>query len=105
MGRLNDSISVYKYVIDNFKGLPYAESINKAHYGLAWCYLKNGKFKKAIDEFKSTLEDANNPVVKVSSQIQIADAYQETGKYIEALDIYNSILKDQPNTVYADYVR
>ena len=105
MGRLNDSISVYKYVLDNFKGSQYTESVNKAHYGLAWCYLKNGKFKRAIEEFKSTLEYTNNPVVKVSSQIQIADAYQETGKYIEALDIYNSILKDQPNTVYADYVQ
>jgi len=105
MGRLNDSISVYKYVLDNFKGSQYMESVNKAHYGLAWCYLKNGKFKKAIDEFKSTLEYANNPVVRVSSQIQIADAYQETGKHMKALDIYNSILKDQPNTVYADYVQ
>lgn len=105
MGRLNDSVSVYKYVLDNFKGSQYMESVNKAHYGLAWCYLKSGKFKKAIVEFKSTLEYANNPVVRVSSQIQIADAYQETGKYMEALDIYNSILKDQPNTVYADYVQ
>jgi len=105
MGRLNDSISVYKYVLDNFKDSQYMENVNKAHYGLAWCYLKNGKFKKAIDEFKSTLEYASNPVVRVSSQIQIADAYQETGKYREALGIYNSILKDQPNTVYADYVQ
>ena len=105
MGRLNDSISVYRYLLDNFEGSQYTENINKAHYGLAWCYLKNGKFKKAIDEFKNTLKHTNNPVVKVSSQIQIADAYQETGKYIEALDIYNLILKNQPNTVYADYVQ
>jgi len=105
MGRLNDSISVYKYILDIFKGREYIDSINKAHYGLAWCYLKNGKFKKAIIEFRSTLEHANNPVVKASSQVQIADAYQETGKYKEALDIYNSILKDQPNTIYVDYIQ
>jgi len=105
MGRLNDSVSVYKYILDIFKGFKYIDSVNKARYGLAWCYLKDGKFKKAIGEFKSTLEYANNPVVKASSQVQIADAYQETGKYKEALDIYNSILKDQPNTIYVDYIQ
>ncbi len=106
MGRLNDSINVYRYVLDNFtESKTNSEVINKAHYGLAWCYLKNGRFKEAIDEFKSTLEYADNPIVKVSSQIQIADAYQETGKYDEALDIYNDILRDQPNTIYADYIQ
>lgn len=105
MGRLNDSISVYKYILDIFKDFKYIDSVNRAHYGLAWCYLKNGKFKKAIDEFKSTLEHTDNPIVKASSQVQIADAYQETGKYKEALDIYNSILKDQPNTIYVDYIQ
>lgn len=76
MGRLNDSISVYKYVLGNFKVPQHIDSLNKAHYGLAWCYLKNGKFKEAIAEFKSTLEYTNNPVVELSSRIQIADAYQ-----------------------------
>lgn len=105
MGRLNDSISVYSHILDNFDQRQYSEAVNKAHYGLAWCYLKSGKFKKAINEFENTLKYSDNPVVKASSRIQIADAYQETGKYSEALDIYNSILKNQPNTVYADYVQ
>ena len=105
MGRLNDSIYVYQYILDNFKDSENVDTVNKAHYGLAWCHLKNGKFKKAIEEFESTLEYVDNPVVKSSSQIQIADAYQETGKYEEALDIYSRILKEQPNTVYADYIQ
>ena len=105
MGRMNDSISVYEYLITNFKNSQYVDFINRAHYGLAWCYLKNGKIKKAIDKFKHTLEYASNPIVKMSTQIQIADAYQETKKYTEALDIYSSVLKSQPNTVYADYIQ
>jgi len=105
MGRINDAIYQYRYILDNFKDQKYIEAVNKAHYGLAWSYLKNGKFKQAIDEFKNTLEYANNPVVKVSSQIQIADAYQETARYDEALDIYSNILKTYPNTIYADYIQ
>lgn len=105
MGRLNDSIYVYQHILDNFKDSENADTINRAHYGLAWCHLKNGKFKKAIEEFESTLEYTDNPVVKSSSQIQIADAYQETGKYEEALDIYSKIIKEQPNTIYADYIQ
>ncbi len=105
MGRINDAISNYRYILEKFNSGENSDAINKAHYGLAWCYLKNGKFKKAIDEFKNTLEYANNAIVKVSSQIQIADAYQETGKYDQALTIYNEILNGHPNTVYADYIQ
>lgn len=105
MGRINDSIYVYQYILNNFIDPINIDTVNKAHYGLAWCYLKGGKFKDAIGEFKSTLEYADNPVVKLSSQIQIADAYQETGKYEEALAIYNSLLENQPSTVYVDYIQ
>ncbi len=105
MGRLNDSLSTYRYILDNFKGSQYADLFDKAHYGLAWCYLKKGEFRKAIEEFKNTLKYTSNPVVMVSSQIQIADAYQEAGNYNQALDIYTEILRNNPNTVYADYIQ
>jgi len=105
LGRLNDAVYVYKYILDNFSRSNNSEVINKAHYGLAWTYLKNGKFKKAIDEFKNTLEYAYSPMVKVSSQIHIADAYQETAKFDEALDMYSDILENHPNTIYADYIQ
>ncbi|MBN3041291.1 MAG: tetratricopeptide repeat protein, partial [Candidatus Omnitrophica bacterium] len=105
MGRINDAIYVYNDILIYFREPQYAEIINKAHYGLAWCYLKSGKFTDAIDGFKSTLEDTDSLVVKISSQIQIADTYQETGKYDQALDMYNDVLKNNPNTIYADYVQ
>lgn len=105
MGRLNDSISVYEYIISNFEISQHEDIFNKAYYGLAWCYLKKGEFKKAIGEFERTLEHASNPIVRASSRIQIADTYQESEEYAKALNIYNDILKNQPNTIYADYIQ
>jgi len=115
MGRINDSLSAYRYILDKFsagrdaapggKDAEYSDVLDKAHYGLAWCYLKKGEFRKAIDEFKNTLKYTNNPVVMVSSQIQIADAYQEAGNFNQALDIYNEILANNPSTVYTDYIQ
>ncbi|MBP7088031.1 MAG: tetratricopeptide repeat protein, partial [Candidatus Omnitrophica bacterium] len=105
IGRLNDAIYAYQYIINNSNKTKPSDIINKAYYGLAWCYLKNGNFKKAIEEFKNTLEYTSNPVVKVSSQIQIADAYQEAGQYQKALDIYNNILQEYPDTIYLDYIQ
>jgi tetratricopeptide (TPR) repeat protein len=105
MGRVNDSLSGYLYILNNFRSQQYVDILDKAHYGLAWCYLKNGEFKKAIEEFKNTLKYTDNSVVKISSQIQIADAYQEAGNYNQALDIYSEILKNNPNTIYDDYIQ
>ncbi|UCC95594.1 MAG: tetratricopeptide repeat protein [Candidatus Omnitrophota bacterium] len=105
MGRVNDSLSMYTLILDEFKDTPYTDILDKAHYGLAWCYLKSGGFKKAIEEFRNTLKYTENPIVKISSQIQIADAYQEGEKYEQALEIYNEILKNNPNTIYADYIQ
>ncbi|MDD5195508.1 MAG: tetratricopeptide repeat protein, partial [Candidatus Omnitrophica bacterium] len=105
MGRINDSITSYTYLIDKFKTDQSADLMDKAHYGLAWGYLKAAEFKKAIAEFEQTLKYTDNSVVKLSSQIQIADAYQEGEDYAKSLEIYKDILKSNPNTVYSDYIQ
>ena len=105
MGRVNDSFGIYRDILGKFSAYQYPDILDKTHYGLAWCYLRNGEFKKAIKEFKHTLKYTDNPMVQVSSQIQIADVYQEAGKYEEALDAYNKILRDYPNTIYVDYIQ
>ncbi|MCF7874007.1 MAG: tetratricopeptide repeat protein [Candidatus Omnitrophica bacterium] len=105
MGRINDSLSAYSAVLKKFSKPGYSDIRDKAHYGLAWCYLKNNNFKKAIAEFKETLEYSDDPAVKMSSRIQMADAYQESKQYQKALDIYNQTIKDYPNTLYADYIQ
>ncbi|MFH1876459.1 MAG: tetratricopeptide repeat protein [Candidatus Omnitrophota bacterium] len=105
IGRINDSIAEYRYLLDSLKTSSYADLLDKAHYGLAWGYLKNGEFKKAITEFEQTLKYTDNPIVKLSSQIQIADAYQESGDHAKALQLYNDILKTTPKNVYSDYIQ
>ncbi|UCG35504.1 MAG: tetratricopeptide repeat protein [Candidatus Omnitrophota bacterium] len=105
MGRVNDSLLVYHDILEKFNLSQHQDILDKAYYGLAWCYLKNSEFKKAIEEFKHTLKYTDNPMVQISSQIQIADAYQEAEKYERALDTYNEVLKNNPNTVYVDYIQ
>ncbi|MBU1524478.1 MAG: tetratricopeptide repeat protein [Candidatus Omnitrophica bacterium] len=105
IGRINDALSAYSLCLSKFKHPEDAGLLDKAHYGLAWCYLKNGEFKKAIEEFKNTLKYTDNPVVKISSGIQIADAYQAQENYAKALETYDEILNNAPDTVYVDYVQ
>ncbi len=105
MGRLNDSIFAYRDILSRFDEKEQANVINKAKYGLSWCYLKSGKFKEAIEGFESAFEATDNVLVKISAQIQIADTYLETAQYDQALDVYNEIIKSYPNTIYADYIQ
>ncbi|MFH1772536.1 MAG: tetratricopeptide repeat protein [Candidatus Omnitrophota bacterium] len=105
MGRVNDSLSVYQKILAASNQSVKDDVIDNAHYGLAWCYLKNGDFKKAIKEFESTIEYTENPIIKISSRIQIADAYQEAGNFDSSLEIYKDILNSYPSTIYADYIQ
>jgi len=105
MGRINDALFSYKKILNTLESRDFKTILDKAHYGLAWCYLKVGEFKKAIDEFRKTLKFTDNPVVRISSQIQIADAYQEKEMFDLALETYNRILKDYPDNFYADYIQ
>lgn len=104
-GRINDAASSYQTILEKFTKPEHNQIRNIAHYGLAWCYLRRGDFKKAIAEFRKTLDYIDIPEIKVSSKIQIADAYQESNKFQEALDVYNQILNDYPHTFYADYIQ
>lgn len=104
MGRINDAAAVYEMILGKFNDEKNQDTINKAHYGLAWCYLKNADFKKAIKEFSITLKYTDNPLVKESSQIQIADTYLNNNQYAEALAIYDAVLLNSSDTVYGEYV-
>ncbi len=105
LGRVNDALSVYQEIVTKFDSSSLRNVIDQAHYGLAWCYLKVGEFKKAIEGFKETIQFTDNFIVRVSSQIQIADAYQEKEMYDAALETYNRILKEYPDNIYSDYIQ
>lgn len=104
-GRIQDALGIYQKILTELSDSSPRNVIDQAHYGLAWCYLKIGEFKKAIDEFKNTIQFTANSIVRISSQIQIADAYQEKEMHEAALQTYNQILKEYPNNVYSDYIQ
>ena len=106
---LNDypnAINDYKRIIDLFSSqAQYAATLEKARFGLAWTYLKNGSLDQSIESFKGVLEKTQSKTVKVSALTQIGDAYQEAGQIDKAIETYDKILKEMPDTPYSDYVQ
>ncbi len=81
------------------------KTLEKARFGLAWTYLKNGDIDQAIASFKNVLEKTESKAVQVSALTQIGDAYQEAGRIEQAIETYDRILKDMPDSLYSDYVQ
>ncbi|MFH0912852.1 MAG: tetratricopeptide repeat protein [Candidatus Omnitrophota bacterium] len=100
-----EAIKVYEEALSKVREAISQESIDKLHYGLAWSFLKDGEFKKAIDEFRKIVKQSEDKIVKVAALCQIGDAYQDSGEYTKAMEAYDSILKDYPDTLYNDYVQ
>ncbi len=106
LAEYQEAIDVYKEALSRFKpGTVPQEMMDKIHYSLSWAYLKQGEFKKAIDEFQRIAKETDDKIVKVSSLCQIGDAYQDSGDYTEAQKTYSAILKDYPDSFYSDYVQ
>lgn len=102
----DQAIAAYQTVIDTFSSKEESkEIVEKAHFGLAWTYLKAGDIDLSIKSFQDIMDQSQNKVVKVSALTQIADAYQDTGKLEKAIEVYDQILRDYPDSLYADYVQ
>jgi tetratricopeptide (TPR) repeat protein len=106
---LNDypgAISDYRKLIDLFGADAQMQKVvEKARFGLAWTYLKNGSLEQSIESFRGVLEKTESRTVKVSALTQIGDAYQEAGQIDKAIETYDKILKELPDTPYSDYVQ
>jgi len=100
-----ETIDVYEEALRKVSESIAQETIDKLHYGLAWAYLKEGEFKKAIDEFRKIAKQTEDKIVKVAALCQIGDAYQDSGEYNKAIETYDSILKDYPDSLYNDYIQ
>jgi TolA-binding protein len=105
LAEYKESISVYKEALGKIPQALPQEIIDKLHYGLAWCFLKEGEFKLAIDEFQKIAKQSEDKVVKVAALCQMGDAYQDSGDYDKAQEVYDGILKDYPDSFYSDYVQ
>jgi len=104
MGRLKDALYLYRKIIDSTKVSSNKKIIDDAYYGLGWCYIKSGDFNKAIKAFKNTIRSTDDIVIKISSQMQIADSYKETGDLDKSLAQYKKVLDEYPDNMYADYI-
>ncbi len=104
MGRIKDALSIYKDIIDNCDKYYYKSIADDAYYGLGWCYIKDGDFKKAIQAFQHTAHNTNNLMIKITSEIQIANSYKNKGKLDKAVRYYKNILENYPDSLYSDYI-
>ncbi len=100
-----EAINVYEEALQKTPESASQENIDKLHYGLAWAFLKEGEFKKAIDEFQKIAKHTEDKIVKVAALCQIGDAYQDSGDYNKAIETYDSILNNYPDSLYSDYVQ
>ncbi|MCM8797393.1 MAG: tetratricopeptide repeat protein [Candidatus Omnitrophica bacterium] len=81
------------------------DMLDKLHYNLAWCYLKQSQFKDAIREFQKIAATSEDKIVKISALCQIGDTYLDAGDFTKAQEAYSSLLKDYPDSLYSDYVQ
>ena len=102
----DQAIVVYQTVIDKFSSREESKDIvEKAHFGLAWTYLKQGNIDLSIKSFKDIMDQSENKIVKISALTQIGDAYQDAGQLEKALEVYDQILRDYSDSPYIDYVQ
>ncbi len=101
--RYKEAIAEYQQILE-MAGLS-KDIKEKAYFGLAWTFLKNGDTAEAIKNFEAILNQTDSNVTKVSALTQIGDAYQDAGDLPEALRYYDKILQNYPNSAYADYIQ
>lgn len=104
LGRFKDAVFVYGLIINNGE-IKDKSILEDAYYGLGWCYLRLGEYKKAIKEFKRLSLTSQDALARVSAQINIGDVYQEEGHYQQALDTYEKVIKEFPDNFYLDYIQ
>lgn len=115
LGRANNSyllqdypgaLTQYQQILDQFSADPGQKGLTeKAHFGLAWTYLKSGQLDLAISHFQQIMDQAESNTVKVSALVQIADAYHDINNLEKSVEIYDQILKDYPDSPYVDYAQ
>ena len=101
-----EAIAGYQHLIETFsKDTTQTETVEKAYYGLAWTYLKDGKTDQAIQSFQDIVSKSTSKIARGSALTQIGDAYQEVNQLDKAVEVYDRILREYPDSVYADYAQ
>jgi len=106
LGRYPEAVAVYEEILSQFSSKKeFAEQMEKVYFGLAWSYLKLGKFKDAIESFRQVMNMSTDKAMRLSALSQIGDIYQDIGELQSAVDTYDKILKDYPESLYSDYIQ
>ncbi len=104
--RYTEAIATYKTLIAKLEINNTDQDIyEKAHFGLAWAYLKSKDIDTSIETFERIKDKSQNKTVKISALTQIGDAYQDISKFDKAIAIYDQILQNYSENPYTDYVQ
>lgn len=104
LGRMKDALGLYQQNAIRFSNLGNVRIVNENFYGLAWVYLKMGKFTQAIENFKKISDTTGDDYLKLNSILRIADCYYYNKDYEKALREYNYVIDTFPSNVYLDYI-
>ncbi|HBG61888.1 MAG TPA: hypothetical protein DDX37_08685 [Candidatus Omnitrophica bacterium] len=105
LGNFKKAILTYQSFIKEFENSDQKEMVEKASFGLAWSYLKDGNIDESIRIFEAVKAKTKNNIVRISALSQIGDAYQDSDQLVKAVEIYDKILKEYPDSPYTDYVQ
>lgn len=106
LGRYLEAVSAYEEILNKFsQKKELSDQIEKVYFGLAWSYLKLGKFKEAVDNFRKVMDISADKTMRLSALCQIGDIYQDIGDLQLAVDTYDEILKTYPESLYSDYIQ
>ena len=107
LGNYQDALEYYQKVIGSYSlsSDPDAkEMLLSAYYGLAWSYLKLGKYDLAINAFKTIAEVAEDELEKISALVKVGETYLSKGDPAKAITVFNEIMAKYPDNYYSDYI-
>lgn len=102
--KFSAAIDLYREALEKLSGnkdLPF----DRLNYGLAWAYLKEGEFKKAIAAFEKVAEKSGDSIIKAAALCQVGDTYLDSGSYEKAVEAYDEVLDKYAEGFYADYAQ
>lgn len=91
--RHHESIALLKTLLDN--EIYFA----KAHLQIAWSYDNQGKEKKAVDHYLTSLTGPLSSIERFDALFGLASTYRSLGMYPEALSYFEQTINEYPSHI------
>ena len=109
LGRANVYFAMKRYddaAVDYRRLLAMSDKdiAQKAHFGLGWLLIKQGRANEAFPYFKKVADESSDPLMKSNALLQMADAYQDVSQLTEAINQYQQLMTEFPALPNKDYV-